>query len=157
MINPTKINNPESLNKELINFISQVEYSELITVTDNLPHIRPMVYVNDGLTIYMISAKQTAKVSQIKANPNVSVMIVKSFQASSETKELIVEGRASFVTDQSLRAKVFELFKQKPQTFQEWVDKEHADYEVIKIIPHLLRYFDYAHGQGEPNILKITA
>ncbi len=139
----------------MIDFISRVEYSELITVKDNVPHIRPMVYVNDGLTIYMISRKNTAKLEQIKANPNVSVMVIKSLEVTSDTKEVIIEGRASFVPEEAERQRVFELFQQKPPTFQEWVGKNCQDFEVIKIIPKLLRYFDYSQGESEPRVLKI--
>ena len=153
MFNPE---NKEALRQGLIAFISTVEYSELITVKDNVPHIRPMVYVNEGLTIYMISRKNTAKLEQIKANPNVSVMVIKSLEVTSDTKELIIEGLASFVPEEDERQRVFELFRQKPPAFQEWVGKNRRDFEVIKILPKLLRYFDYSQGESEPKVLKVS-
>ncbi len=146
----------EQFRQQLIDFISTVEYSELITAKNNVPHIRPMVYVNDGLTIYMVSRKNTAKVEQIRANPNVSVMIIKSFETTSDTKEVIIEGQASFVSDTNERQKAFDLFKQKPQNFQEWADRDTGAFEVIKIIPQLLRYFDYAQGESTPRVLTVN-
>lgn len=150
-----KSSTQEEFRQKVVSFISSVEYSELITVTGNVPHIRPMMYVNDGLTIYMASRKNTAKVEQIKTNPNVSVMIIKSLQESSETKEVIIEGQASLVTNQAERETVFDLFKQKPLTFQEWAGKDTNEFEVIKIIPQLLRYFDYSKGKSEPSVLEV--
>ena len=147
--------NKERFRQGLVDFISSVEYSELITVKDNRPHIRPMVYVNDGLTIYMISRRNTPKIEQIKASPNVSVMIIKSLEVSSDTKEVIIEGRASFVPGETERNRVFEMFKEKPPNFQEWLGKDPNDFEVIKIVPTSIRYFDYSSGDSQPRVLSI--
>ena len=57
-------------------FISTVDYSELITVDGSTPHIRPMVYASDGLVIYMVTANNSHKLTHIRNNPNVSVMII---------------------------------------------------------------------------------
>ncbi len=148
---------PADFKQHIIDFISQVEYSELITVEDDTPHIRPMVYVNQGLVIYMASRRNTSKVHQIKANPNVSVMIIKSFQDAGHTKEVVIEGTASFVTREQERKWVFEAFKRKPPIFQEWTESNSIkEYEVIKITPDLLKYFDYAQGESTPKILELN-
>jgi len=145
----------QKLEKYLIELIQHVEYSELITVENNIPHIRPMIYVNRGLIIFMATHRQTAKVEQIRKNPHVSVIIIKSFQTASETKEVIIEGTAQFVTDGKEREWVFEAFQQKPPTFQEWREGNPADYEVIKITPRLIKYFDHASKESEPTILQL--
>jgi general stress protein 26 len=141
----------------IVEFISNVEYSELITINGDAPHIRPMVYVNRGLTIYMATPRDTAKVKQIRLNPHVSVMIIKSFQAAEHTKEVIIDGMASLVADQEKRNWVFEAFKKKPLTFQEWAESESLEeYEIIEIKPYLVKYFDYAEGESAPKVLKLA-
>jgi general stress protein 26 len=157
MFNSQDTGQGEDFKQRIIDFISKVEYSELITVEGDVPHIRPMVYVNRGLTIYMATRRNTAKVKQIRANPHVSVMIIKSFQEAEHTKEVIIEGTASFVTGREERRWVFEAFKKKPLTFQEWAETGSTEeYEVIKITPHLLKYFDYAAGEQEPKTVKLA-
>ena len=147
---------PGDFRQRIIDFISSVEYSELITVVNNVPHIRPMVYVNQGLKIYMATRKGAAKVQQIIANPHVSVIIIKSFKENENTKEAIIEGLASRVTEETERKWVFESFRHKPLTFQEWAERGNPDdYEVIKIEPRLIKYFDYALGDSEPLILRV--
>ncbi len=148
----------ENFKKKIIDFISQVVYSELITAKDNVPHIRPMVYVNNGLTIYMATRRDTPKVEQIKANPNVSVMIIKSFQEAAHSQEVIIEGLAVLVENENERNWVFEAFKNKPKTFQEWLEVSSTDeYEVIKITPHVVKYFNYAEGESMPQIINLSA
>ncbi len=143
--------------RHIIDFISQVEYSELITVEGNVPHIRPMVYVNQGLTIYMASKRNTSKVQQVKNNPHVSVIIIKSFHEAEHTKEVVIEGMAVLVTEEQERNWVFDAFKKKPLTFQEWTESGSTEeYEVITITPGLLKYFDYAQGESMPEILKLN-
>ncbi|MFQ5647551.1 MAG: pyridoxamine 5'-phosphate oxidase family protein, partial [bacterium] len=95
--------------EKITDFISTVAYSELITVADNIPCIRPMVYVNDALTIYMVSSRAAAKIEQIKQNPHVSVVIIKSFNTQEDTREVIINGLASIVEDEQERKKVFGL------------------------------------------------
>ena len=139
----------------LTELLSNVDYSELITVEREVPHIRPMVYVNRGLTIYMASLRGANKVKQIKANPHVSV-IIKTFKEDKENNEIIVEGLADFVSDPSEREWVFSAFKSKPLTFQEWAeDGSSAEYEVIRIVPRLIKYFDYTQGESAPRVLEV--
>lgn len=146
----------EDFKRHIIDFMSKVEYSELITVEGEIPHIRPMVYVNKELIIYMATKRNTSKVYQIKANPNVSVMIIKSFKEAEHTKEVVIEGTASLVTNKQERNWVFEAFKRKPVTFQEWAESDSSEeYEVIKITPNLLKYFDYAQGESMPKVLEL--
>ena len=156
-LNSQYMNQEDNFKQQITEFLSQVEYSELITVEGDVPHIRPMVYVNQGLTIYMATRRNTSKVQQILANPHVSVMIIKSFQEVKHTQEVIIEGVAGLVTEEQERQWVFEAFKKKPLTFQEWTeDGATEEYEVIKITPNLLKYFDYGKGESAPKILELA-
>ncbi len=147
----------EDFRRKVIDFISSVEYSELVTVANNVPHIRPMVYVNNGLKIYMATRKGAVKIQQIIANPHVSVIIIKSFKENEDTKEAIIEGLAGRIIDEVERNWVFEAFRQKPRAFQEWAEQGNTDdYEVIKIEPETIKYFDYARGESAPAVLKIN-
>jgi general stress protein 26 len=157
MLSSQTADQEKDFKQHIIELISNVEYSELITVNGDSPHIRPMVYVNQGMTIYMATHRDAAKVQQIRANPHVSVMIIKSFQEAAATKEVIIEGLASFVVDTDERTWVFEAFKKKPLTFQEWVETGSTEeYEIIKITPHIIKYFDYSEGESNPKVLKLT-
>lgn len=134
-------------------FISSVDYSELITVDGGIPHIRPMIYVSEGVNIYMVTGNDSSKVQQVLNNPNVSVMIIKSLSEASDTQEIIVLGKAEITKSPQEREQVFKLFQKKPTTYQEWTGKE-SQYTILKIIPIELKYFDYSTGESQPRIIK---
>jgi len=155
VIEVDEFSSPEELKNKLIEFLSEVEYSELITVKDDVPHTRPMVYANDGVTIYMISKKNATKVNHIEKNPNVSVLIIKSFKESEKIKELTLEGKASILPTSEERDNAFRMFDKKSKNFQFWVGKSNDDYEVLRIEPHLMKYFDYSREDGKPLVLNL--
>ncbi len=97
MTNPKPPSNDNDFSKWIADFISSVDYSELITVDGKTPHIRPMVYASDGLDIYMVTANKSHKLTQVRNNPNVSVMIIKSLSEVSDTQEVIISGHAQEV------------------------------------------------------------
>jgi nitroimidazol reductase NimA-like FMN-containing flavoprotein (pyridoxamine 5'-phosphate oxidase superfamily) len=111
-----------------------------------------MIYVNEGLVIYMVTAGNSEKLRQIKNNPNVSVIIIKSLSEASDTQEVIVSGRAEEVKSDHERERIYGLFKEKPPTYQEWIGKE-SRYAVMKITPAKVKYFDYSTGESKPRIL----
>lgn len=152
MIDTTPPSNEKDFTEWIAEFISAVDYSELITVNKGTPHIRPMIYISDGLSIYMVTANNSAKLQQIKDNPNVSIIIIKSLSDVSETKEVIISGKAEEVQSPQQRGHIFKLFLKKPQTYQEWLGKE-SDYTVLKITTTELKYFDYSTGDSQPRIL----
>jgi general stress protein 26 len=137
----------------IADFISSVDYSELITVADKTPHIRPMIYVSEGVYIYMVTGNDTGKLRQIQKNPNVSVMIIKSLSEVSDSREVIVSGRAEMVEDSGERDRVFGLFQAKPKDYQEWIGKE-SEYTIFKITPVELKYFDFSSGESQPRVLN---
>ncbi len=146
----------QNLKEYIIDFLPQTAYSELITVNNGMPHTRPMVYVNDGLIIYMVTKKETTKVEHIKANPNVSVLIIRSFEMVENIKEITVEGKASILDDQAERGKVFKLFESKPKAFQSWAEQGQLDeFDVIRIDPKLIKFFDYSKEDGSPLVLSL--
>jgi general stress protein 26 len=148
----TPPSNEKDFAEWIADFISTVDYSELITVDKGTPHIRPMIYVSDGLNIYMVTANNSAKLQQIKNNPKVSIIIIKSLSEVSETKEVIISGKAEEVQSQQQREYIFKLFLTKPKTYQEWLGKE-SEYTVLKITTTELKYFDYSTGDSKPKIL----
>ena len=145
--------NEEQFSEWIAGFISSVDYSELITVNEGIPHIRPMIYVCDSLNIYMVTANDSSKLLQISNNPNVSVIIIKSLSEAADTQEVIISGKAQEVETHQEREFAFGLFLLKPKTYQEWVGKE-SEYTVFKITPDELKYFDYSTGESKPRILK---
>ena len=151
-----KNDSPEELKSKIVAFLSDVEYSELITVDKGIPHNRPMVYANDGIVTYMVSKKNTSKVNHIKNNPNVSVVIIKSLRSPGKVEEVSLEGKAYIVSDSAERDKAFSLFQSKPKVFQTWLGKvNRGDYDVIRIEPSLMKYFDYSEGDGTPFVVEL--
>jgi len=148
-------NSNETLEEKIIGCLEEVEYSELITVQNGVPHTRPMVYANDNLDIYMVTKNNANKVLHIRKNPNVSVLILKSFQKPDNVKEVIVEGTGEIVEGNEERSRAFGLFEKKAKAYQIWSGKSDLDeYTVIKIKASVIKYFDYSQKEGMPLVLK---
>ena len=152
MKNSKPLLNEKQFSEWIADFISSVDYSELITVNDGIPHIRPMIYVCDNHNVYMVTANDSGKLLQIKNNPNVSVIIIKSLSEAVDTQEVIISGKAQKVESRQEREFVFGLFLLKPKAYQEWVGRE-SEYTVLKIAPDKLKYFDYSTGESQPRVL----
>jgi nitroimidazol reductase NimA-like FMN-containing flavoprotein (pyridoxamine 5'-phosphate oxidase superfamily) len=63
-----------SIRDEILQFIARTIYPYLVTVTrDGAPYLRPVICVNDGFRIRMISRLESRKVQHIRNHPMVSI------------------------------------------------------------------------------------
>lgn len=83
---------------EILQFIARPVYPYLVTTTrDGAPYLRPVICVNDGFHIRMISRLTARKVQHIRQNPLVSI-----FWTSNDgppQRSVMLQARVTLVTE----------------------------------------------------------
>lgn len=87
-----------AIQHEICRFIARPVYPYLVTMTqDGAPYLRPVICVNDGFHIRMITRQASRKVQHIRNNPLVSI-----FWASDDgpaQRSVMVQARVTLVSD----------------------------------------------------------
>jgi nitroimidazol reductase NimA-like FMN-containing flavoprotein (pyridoxamine 5'-phosphate oxidase superfamily) len=85
---------------EILQFIARPVYPYLVTTTsEGVPYLRPVICVNDGFRVRMITRLESRKVQHIRNNPMVSI-----FWASTDgpsQRSVMVQARVTLLTDPS--------------------------------------------------------
>jgi len=100
------------LREEILAFISRPVYPYLVTTTAaGAPYLRPVICVNDGFRIRMITRATSKKVRHIRRNPLVSL-----FWASAEgspPRSVMLQARVEVQTDAEVIARFAEDYAPK--------------------------------------------
>ncbi|MDF2039402.1 pyridoxamine 5'-phosphate oxidase family protein [Bacillus sp. CMF12] len=64
-----------NLKEKIINVLKNSKIGTLSTIRNNKPYSRYMTFFNDNLTLFTPTSIQTDKADEIKANPNVHVLV----------------------------------------------------------------------------------
>ena len=134
---------PDDFKKEALDFVREHPTSHLATVENGEPWLRVMwaPKVDDDFTVWYATSASSNKIRHIKSDPNVCAVFY------NEAKVIRVKGTAEVVTDDGIRAELWE---------DEWArywpnGKEDPDYVLIKINPGLVDYLDLMGEGGEPH------
>ena len=83
---------------EILRFIARPVYPYLVTTTQaGAPYLRPVICVNDGFRIRMISRAVSKKVQHVRNNPLVSIFWASNDGPSQQS--VMVQARVTLVTD----------------------------------------------------------
>ena len=151
------VNSYEELEREMIKELNKLgaegiyKRGILATSENNFVTARRMGLIPDGLTIYCWTQKNTRKYNQIKANPNVAVVV--GF--------IQIEGKASIKKHPKDEPEFLEVYKkQNPERYAGSVSHWHeVDYVLIEIAPNRISRMKYA-GAGDReaylNVLNVS-
>ena len=111
---------------------------------DGYPHTVPLGYFRLGDEILMGVRGDTRKLSNIKANPKVSLLL-ESGRTRKEIKGLMIQGTATLHTDpeENLRY-AREAAKQRGAPESELPTEERKDAVYIRVVTERLRSWDYS-------------
>ena len=137
---------PESVEKAIIEYISENNILHLATSRNNIPRCTPLEYKHKGLNLYVFS-EGGAKIAFIRENPDVAVSIASPY-----------EPRKNFFGARGLQiwgqAKIYARFKEK-EMFKATVGElgidetrfpSHINFKVIVIEPEKIKYRDTRNG-----------
>jgi nitroimidazol reductase NimA-like FMN-containing flavoprotein (pyridoxamine 5'-phosphate oxidase superfamily) len=87
-----------AVREEILRFIARPVYPYLVTTTTGgAPYLRPVICVNDGFQIRMITRLLSRKVQHIRNNPLVSIFWAD--HDGSSQRSVMVQARVSVLTD----------------------------------------------------------
>ena len=133
--------NELELKEEVINIISNHKTGILASVEDNKPHCRYMTFYNEELTLFTPTKKDTEKISEIKNNSYVSVLL--GYEDKGQRDGYVeLLGNALINETQALKDQLWE------ESFTKWFDGPHdPNYVFLEIQPKTIRLLNL---EGEP-------
>jgi general stress protein 26 len=135
-----KLMTKDELRKKIISLLDSQKTGTLATVSNNRPYSRYMNFYHEGLTLYTATNSDTHKVEDIKANPNVHILLGYEGNGLGDAF-LEIEGLADLSDSGELKQKLW-----KPD-FDKWfTGPDDPNYIILKIVPEKIRFMN----EGEP-------
>jgi len=125
--------------EEVIHALETRKTHVLATCAENRVTIRPMSHINDGLTVFFQTNRNSLKMSQIRANPLVA-LYVGTYEiegAASELGRPLADENAFFAQ---------EYRKRHPRAFERYSSTE--DEIVVRITVKRVRQWRYIDGKA---------
>jgi uncharacterized pyridoxamine 5'-phosphate oxidase family protein len=131
------------IEQEFMERIQAMVYCNIATVDkEQRPRSRVVHPLWEGLTGWITTEPRTAKISQLSANPFVSLAYI-----ADPFKPVYVECRATWQNDAATRRHVWDLCKRLPPPLgfdpaEVWGDVESASYGVVRFEPWRIELYD---------------
>ena len=144
------------LKNKVVDYIGKTKFAVLATIgEDNAPKLRTIAsFANDELKIYFSTGKSTAKVKQIKENPEVTLLFQHEGQQLAEFRNIILTGTAKILDGEEEFEKAVNLLGARSQRFKERVEQGQLEDTLIFVIePKKVKSLDFSKGIG-PNAIE---
>lgn len=129
----------------------------LMTLAANRPNGRPhastLGYMNDGLNIYFITAKDSEKLSNIVADPRVGVAI-RGNAEEGEAVGVSIDGRAEILHDITEIEHVLRLILERAPEVAPWAPGI-GKTVVVKVIPEIIEAVAIVDGRSHAQTYHI--
>lgn len=113
---------------------------------DGRPHAMTLGYVNDGLNLYCLTARDSEKLSNMIADPRVGVAI-RGHAEEGEAVGVSIDGRAQIVTDVAEMERIFTKMLTNAPEVQPWAPGL-GDVAVVKVIPETIEAVAVIDGRS---------
>ena len=120
---------------------------------DGRPHAATLGYMNDGLNLYFITARDSEKLSNILADPRVGVAI-RGDAEEGEAVGVAIDGRAYVLTDVSEIEHILGLILEKNPQVSPWAPGEGRSV-VVKVIPETTEAVAVINARSHAKTYKI--
>jgi len=149
------------MDKKMENFVLDImkDHNILTLATlreDSYPQATTVTYVNDGLTIYFVTARDSQKIKNITSCNKVSLTIDKEYEDWKKIKGLSMAATAEVLTnpDEIVYAmncfvKKFPLVADMPQP------EDPMALAVVRIRPKIISVLNYVPGFGHTDLVEV--
>ena len=145
-----------SVDKNFIKeYLNDTKYITFATVDgENAPALRVLgAFGVDDYTTYFSTVEGTAKVEQIKHNPNVSVFFQHENQELASFINITIKGKAEKVTDEVELKKAINVISNRNSRFKERIEKDGLGSNIIiRVNPAELKILDFKKTPGENRV-----
>ncbi|MFD2216623.1 MULTISPECIES: pyridoxamine 5'-phosphate oxidase family protein [Metabacillus] len=137
----------EDLKNKLLEVVQNHKVGTLATISQNKPFSRFMLFFNEDLVLYTATNKDTHKVEDINANPNVHILLGNDCKGWDDPY-VEVEGTVMVEESKELKEKFWN------EHLKSWIPSaDDPNYMLLKISPSSYRYFE--KSSSEPETLSL--
>jgi len=145
-----------TIKRLILNLLGRNELLRLATIrTDGWPQATTVTYANDGLTLYVMCAKNAQKARNIRNNPKVSLTVDRETKDWNRIKGLSMAAYAEIVRDREEIQRATALLGRK---FKEVAAMDEADLKtvsILRITPQVISVLDYTKGFGHTDLVRL--
>jgi nitroimidazol reductase NimA-like FMN-containing flavoprotein (pyridoxamine 5'-phosphate oxidase superfamily) len=149
-----------SIRTQIIGLLDQHRIMSLATLRpDGWPQATTVGYVNDGLTLYFLSGKDSQKARNLMRNDRVSLTIDHDVADPMAIKGLSMAAHAVLVADQSQMQQTMRMML--PKKYPEYVapmgSMDLSGVLIFKVTPVVISVLDYSKGFGHCDLVRVDS
>ena len=146
----------KKLQDQITSIIDDVDDMTIATIReDGYPQATTVSYVNDGLTVYFATAKNSQKANNIAKNNKVSLTIDRDYQHWNGIESLSMGAIAEPVNDTEEIEKVSSLMFEKFPEVTQYAADGMNDVAFFRIQPKVISLLDYSREFGHTELIKL--
>lgn len=144
------------LREQIITIIDDVDDMTIATVReDGFPQATTVSYINDGLTIYFITAADGQKAQNIARNNKVSLTIDRVYATWNEIEGLSMGALAIPVSDKQEKEKIGKMLFEKFPRAAQYAPVDESELAFFRIEPKVISILDYKKGFGHTELVTV--
>ncbi len=134
--------------EEISALLGRKKLATLATAGPGSLRTRCMFFAHDGqFNIYLMATTESAKLREMRVNPDVSLLVIDEDRMLFETVEIEIQGRAEMVADQEQKMAGLKLLAPKCPFAQFAIESGGGDaFEVVRVKPKVLIYRVYGEA-----------
>lgn len=145
----------KKLSEQIVSIIDDVDNMTIATVReDGFPQATTVSYVNDGLTIYFMTAADGQKARNIARNNKISLTIDRDYESWDDIEGLSMGALAMPVSDPAEREKIGNLLLEKFPQAAQYEPEVDIDLAFFRIEPKVISLLDYKRGFGHTELVE---
>ena len=146
----------EKLRNQIISIIDDVDDMTIATVReDGFPQATTVSYINDGLTIYFLTAADGQKAHNIVRNKKVSLTINRDYRSWDEIEGLSLGALAVLVDNPEEQEKIGNLLLEKFPQAAQFEPEEDIALAFFRVEPKVISVLDYKKGFGHTELVEV--
>lgn len=149
----------EGIRRKILNLLDQNRIMTVATVRpDGWPQATTVGYVNEGLLLYFLCAKDSQKAANLAHDNRVSLTIGHDASQLMQIEGLSMAARAEAVTDQSEAEKVLAKLPNKypQQASLTFAMPKPEDIRIFRVTPAVISVLDYSKGFGHTDLVTVS-
>ena len=146
----------KQLRDQIVSIIDDVNDMTIATVReDGFPQATTVSYVNDGFTIYFMTAEDAQKAQNIRRNGKVSLTINRDYQNWNEIEGLSMGAMAKVIDDPGEKEKIGKLLVEKFPLAVEFEPPDDTEFACFRIEPKGISILGYRKGFGHNELVEL--
>lgn len=146
----------KELREQIISIIDDVQDMTIATVReDGYPQATTVSYMNDGLTIYFMTAADGQKARNIHRSNKVSLTINRNYQSWDDIEGLSMGALATAISDPNEKENIGALLLKKFPQAAQYEPAEDIELAFFRIEPKVISLLDYKKGFGHTELVEL--